>query len=147
MDSKKKYIITILKSIVSLTMIPNILILLLWIYKSDFAGVISAFFNAIILPILLLLSIKIINLKFQTNWWYINYPLILLLVFCSIYINFLGWAFSTESKGGFYGRYNIDKGTWMIIKTEFIFSIGIILASLFYHLISIKKGYTIINYD
>ena len=141
--NNKEYIIDILKSILLWTFIPNVFLFIFWKFDSSFGFVstLTLIFNSLILPIVLIYTVKNINEKYNKNWWYLNYIFFAFCVLSSIYLNLFNWILSVEKDGGFYGRHNIDSGTWMIINLEKMVSLGILSVGLIYDIVkSISKA-------
>lgn len=140
--NNKKYIFEISKTVLFWTIVPNIFLFTFWKFDEtfSFAPILTIFFNSIILPIALIITIKNINEKYHKNWWYLNYIIFTLSVLLSIFFNLFNWILSVEKESGFYGRNNIDKGTWMIINLELMIGLGILFMGLIYDIIkSIPK--------
>ena len=135
--NNKKYLFEILKIVLLLTIIPNIFLFVFWKFDEifSFAPTFTIFFNSIILPIALIITVKNINEKYNKNWWYLNYIIFTLCVLFSIYFNLFNWILSVEKGNGLYGRNNIDKGTWMIINLELMIGLGILGVGLLYDII------------
>lgn len=140
--NNKKYIFEISKTVLFWTITPNIFLFIFWKFDEtfSFAPTLTIFFNSIILPIALIITVKNINEKYHKNWWYLNYIIFSLSVLLSIFFNLFNWILSVEKESGFYGRNNIDKGTWMIINLELMIGFGILCIGLIYDIIkSIPK--------
>lgn len=135
--NNKKYIFEISKNVLFWTIIPNIFLFIFWKFDKtfSFAPSLTIFFNSIILPIALIITVKNINEKYHKNWWYLNYIIFTLSVLLSIFFNLYNWILSVEKDSGFYGRNNIDKGTWMIINLELMIGLGILCIGLIYDII------------
>lgn len=135
--NNKKYFIEILKSVLLCTLIPNIFLFIFWKFDSvfSFAPTLTLIFNSLILPISLIFITKNINEKYSKNWWYLNYVFFVLSALSSIYLNLFYWILSVEKGDGFYGRNNIDNGTWMIINLEKMICLGILGIGLIYEII------------
>jgi hypothetical protein len=135
--NNKKYIFEISKTVLFWTIIPNIFLFIFWKFDEtfSFAPTLTIFFNSIILPIALIISVKNVNEKYNKNWWYSNYFIFALSVLLSIFFNLFNWILSVEKESGFYGRNNIDKGTWMIINLELMIGLGILCIGLIYDII------------
>lgn len=135
--NSSKYVIAVLKVISFFTLLPNIILFILWQLDDDsgFTSMITLFFNSLILPIVLIFSVKKVNEKFKKNWWYVNYIFFIVFILISIYLNLFFWILAVEKDGGFYGRHNIDSGTWMIINLEKMIAFGIIGLGLIYNII------------
>lgn len=141
--NNKKYIFETSKTVLFWTIIPNIFLFIFWKFDEtfSFAPTLTIFFNSIILPIALIISVKNINEKYNKNWWYLNYVIFTLSVLLSIFFNLFNWILSVEKESGFYGRNNIDKGTWMIINLELMIGLGILCIGLIYDIIkSVPKS-------
>lgn len=135
--NNKKYIFETSKTVLFWTIIPNIFLFIFWKFDEtfSFAPTLTIFFNSIILPIALIISVKNINEKNNKNWWHLNYVIFTLSVLLSIFFNLFNWILSVEKESGFYGRNNIDKGTWMIINLELMIGLGILCIGLIYEII------------
>lgn len=135
--TNKKYVFEILKNILLWTFIPNIFLFLFWKFNTVFIFIpmLTLFFNAIILPVTLILTVKNVNKKYSKNWWYINYLLLVMCVLSSIYINLFNWILCVEKGNEFNAKHAIDKGTWMIINLEIMISLGILGIGLFYDIL------------
>jgi hypothetical protein len=135
--NNKKYLFEISKNVLFLTIIPNIFLFIFWKFDEtfSFAPSLTIFFNSIILPIALIITVKNINEKYHKNWWYLNYIIFTLSVLLSIFFNLFNWILSVEKENGLYGRNNIDKGTWMIINLELMIGLGILSIGLIYDII------------
>jgi hypothetical protein len=135
--NNKKYIFETSKTVLFWTIIPNIFLFIFWKFDEtfSFAPTLTIFFNSIILPIALIISVKNINEKYNKNWWHLNYVIFTLSVLLSIFFNLFNWILSVEKESGFYGRNNIDKGTWMIINLELMIGLGILCIGLIYEII------------
>lgn len=133
----KKYIFEVLKSAFLMTLVPNILLFLFWKFDTSltFAPVFTILFNTLILPISLILKLRKINKKHQINLWQLNYIICSICLLVSIFLNLFYWILSIENAGRFYGRHNIDKGTWMVINTEMMIGLGILGVALIYDII------------
>ncbi|MBC5836257.1 hypothetical protein G6N05_15430 [Flavobacterium sp. F372] len=141
--NNKKYTFETSKTVLFWTIIPNIFLFIFWKFDEtfSFAPTLTIFFNSIILPIALIISVKNINEKYNKNWWYLNYVIFTLSVLLSIFFNLFNWILSVEKENGFYGRNNIDKGTWMIINLELMIGFGILCIGLIYDIIkSVPKS-------
>lgn len=134
--NNKKYIIEILKSVLLCTLIPNIFLFIFWKFDNDFTfiPILTLFFNSIILPFTLIIVAKNVNENHDKNWWYLNYFIFALCVISSIFLNLGNWILSVEKVDGFYGRNNIDSGTWMIINLEIMASMIILGIGLIYEI-------------
>ncbi|CAM3882330.1 hypothetical protein FLJU110815_03605 [Flavobacterium jumunjinense] len=83
------------------------------------------FFNALFHPLLLIIITKNIDKKHAINGWLVKSILFSIICICSIFLGLLYWIINVE-KTGFYGRHNIDKGTWMIINLEMLSTLSIL---------------------
>lgn len=135
MSDNKKYFIEILKNALKWSIVPNILLSILWKFDTEFTfiPILTIVFNSLILPFSLLISTKSINEKFEKNWWHLNSIIFSILLISSIFFNLMNWILSVEKNNGFYGRHNIDSGTWMLIKLELLIGFGILIIGLFYY--------------
>ena len=135
MNDKFSYITLIILSIIGITLLPNLILKTMWSFEYG-TPMETIVFNGMILPITLLIIVAYFNEKFDMDWWVLNYTLMIGAVLISIYLGFLNWAESAEKIPGGWGRNNIDSGTWMIIKMELKFGIGIIGIALLFKILT-----------
>jgi hypothetical protein len=137
MIKNNKYIIDVLKAISVFTLFPNVILFIFWQLDdgTGLSSIMSLIFNSLILPLVLIFSVNRVNEKFNKNWWYLNYIIFALCILFSIYLSLFFWILNVEKNGGFYGRHNIDSGTWMIVNLETMIAFGIISLGLMSNII------------
>ena len=133
----KKYTFGILKSALFYTLIANLFLFILWKFADvlPFVPIITLIFNTFILPITFVLIMKTSTEKYKKNRLYLNYFVFAVCVLISIFLNLVNWILYVEKTSDFYGRNNIDSGTWMVINLEMMIGLGILGIGLFYTLI------------
>lgn len=133
----KKYTFGILKSALFYTLIANLFLFILWKFADvlPFVPIIILIFNTFILPITFVSIMKYSTEKYNKNRLYLNYFVFAVCVLISIFLNLVNWILYVEKTSDFYGRNNIDSGTWMVINLEIMTGLGILGSGLFYTLI------------
>ncbi|HET8810453.1 MAG TPA: hypothetical protein VFM65_09350 [Flavobacteriaceae bacterium] len=145
LSQNSKYLICLILTTIGIGIIPNLVLKPFW--SNYEVASLTIILNSFIIPILLLISIKWINERFDKDWWILNFVLIIEAVCLSVYFGFLNWANWADKTPGGWGSDNVDKGTYMILNLELMIGLGIVGIALIFKIISkiIKSNGTDLN--
>ena len=118
---------------IGIGILPNVILRAIW---SDGIAMFSFLVNSVIIPISLLQATKLINEKFDKDWWILNFSLMIGSVCLSVYLGFLNWGYWADKSPGGWGSNNVDKGTYMVMYIELYIGIGIVLFALLIKIIN-----------
>lgn len=132
---KTQYFTDILKNQIVWLVIPNLLFALIQYSGVEDFSSLTLVFNALMLPIILMVFIEVINEKFTKDWWYVNYPLCCLTIILSVAVSLMVWGYVNKTPDKFWNISNIDSGTWMMVKLQIQIGCGIIFIGWVRHMI------------